>query len=128
MPRVCCIKPPPRARETCAAEGLAKSEGKAPIDQVARVEKAPRALLALRDLAESERVRKREAIVVGGRLDDSRNSFGSRRGLLDEPAREQPDHVLFVPEEVRTTTTSTRDSRRYYLELRSRCFPRVIGF
>ena len=96
MPRVCCIKPPPRARETGAAEGLAKSEGKAPIDQVARVAKAPKALLGLRDLAESERVRKREAIVVGGRLDDSKNSFGSRRGLLDEPTREQPDHVLFV--------------------------------
>lgn len=96
MPRVCCIKPPPRARETGAAEGLAKSEGKAPIDRVARVAKAPKALLGLRDLAESERVRKREAIVVGGRLDDSKNSFGSRRGLLDEPTREQPDHVLFV--------------------------------
>lgn len=93
MPRVCCIKPPPRAG---AAEGLAKSEGKAPIDQVARVAKAPKALLALRDLAESERVRKSEAIVVGGRLDDSEDSFGSRRGLLDEPTREQPDHVLFA--------------------------------
>lgn len=68
-----------------AAEGLAKSEGKAPIDHVARVAKAPRALLALRDLAESERVRKREAIVVCDWTALGTTFVGSRRGLLDEP-------------------------------------------
>ena len=64
MPRVCCIKPFPTAREMGVVEGLAKSEGTAPIDQAVRVAKAPRALLGVRDLADSERVRRKEAIVV----------------------------------------------------------------
>lgn len=65
MPRVCCINPFPSAREMGVVEGLAKS------DQVARVAKAPRALLGVNDLADSEKTRRNEAIVVGlegGRL------------------------------------------------------------
>ncbi|KAF9769746.1 hypothetical protein IL306_012800, partial [Fusarium sp. DS 682] len=53
------------AREMGVAEGLAKS------DQLARVAKAPRALLGVIDLADSEKARRNEAIVVVSKADDS---------------------------------------------------------
>jgi hypothetical protein len=65
MPRVCCIKPFPSAREMGVVEGLAKS------DQLARVAKAPMALLGVNDLADSEKARRNEAIVVDSEVYDS---------------------------------------------------------